>query len=127
MLKMHSFLQFLFYNNPELKAYPNVDFIQPAKEEIVSQDNAIIDDLVKKKFYKKALGTYKQLSKYNKEDGSDISAYKLFLKNLEMSREVYNDVSSSDVYREFVKAKDINNVIRVLTFEKKFMDEKFYY
>ena len=49
MLKMHSFLQFLFYNNPELKAYPNVDFIQPAKEEIVSQDNAIIEDLVKKK------------------------------------------------------------------------------
>ena len=81
-------------------------------------------DLVKKKFYKKALGTYKQLSKYNKEDGSDISAYKLFLKNLGMSREVYNDVSSSDVYREFVKAKDINNVIRVLNFEKKFMDEK---
>ena len=81
-------------------------------------------DFVKKKFYKKALGTYKQLSKYNKEDGSDISAYKLFLKNLEMSREVYNDVSSSDVYREFVKAKDINNVIRVLNFEKKFMDEK---
>ncbi len=81
-------------------------------------------DLVKKKFYKKALGTYKQLSKYNKEDGSDISAYKLFLKNLEMSREAYNDVSSSDVYREFVKAKDINNVIRVLNFEKKFMDEK---
>jgi tetratricopeptide (TPR) repeat protein len=81
-------------------------------------------DLVKKKFYKKALDTYKKLSKYNKEDGSDISAYKLFLKNLEMSREVYNDVSSSDIYREFVKAKDINNVIRVLSFEKKFMDEK---
>ena len=49
MIKMHSFLQFLFYNNPELKAYPNVDFIQPAKEEIVSQDNYIIEDLVKKK------------------------------------------------------------------------------
>ena len=81
-------------------------------------------DLVKKKFYKRALSTYKKLSKYNKEDGSDISAYKLFLKNLEMTREVYNDVSTSDIYKEFVKTKDINNVIRVLNFEKKFIDEK---
>ena len=81
-------------------------------------------DLVKKKFYKKALKTYKQLSKYNKEDGSDISAYKLFLKNLEMSRKLYDNTTTSDIYKEFVKPKDINNVIRVLTFEKKFMDEK---
>ena len=81
-------------------------------------------DLVKKKFYKNALKTYKKLSKYNKEDGSDISAYKLFLKNLEMSREIYDRTSTSDIHREFVKVKDINNVIRVLTFEKKYMDEK---
>ena len=81
-------------------------------------------DLVKKKFYKNALKTYKKLSKYNNEDGSDISAYKLFLKNLEMSRELYDHTSTSDIHREFVKPKDINNVIRVLTFEKKFMDEK---
>ena len=81
-------------------------------------------DLVKKKFYKNALKTYKKLSKYNNEDGSDISAYKLFLKNLEMSRELYDNTTTSDIYKEFVKPKDINNVIRVLTFEKKFMDEK---
>ena len=81
-------------------------------------------DLAKKKFYKNALKTYKKLSVYNKEDGSDISAYKLFLKNLEMSREVYDEVSTSDIYKEFVKLKDINNVIRVLSFEKKFLDEK---
>ena len=81
-------------------------------------------DLVKKKFYKNALKTYKKLSKYNNEDGSDISAYKLFLKNLEMSRELYDNTTTSDIYKEFVKPKDINNVIRVLSFEKKFMDEK---
>ena len=81
-------------------------------------------DLVKKKFYKNALKTYKKLSVYNKEDGSDISAYKLFLKNLEMTREVYDETSTSDIHKEFVKVKDINNVIRVLNFEKKFLDEK---
>ena len=39
-------------------------------------------------------------------------------------REVYDHVSTSDIYKEFIKLKDINNVIRVLTFEKKFLDEK---
>ena len=81
-------------------------------------------DLVKKKFYKKALVTYKKLSKYDTGDDSDIAAYKLFLKNLKLSRDVYDGVSTSDVYKEFIKLKDINNVIRVLTFEKKFLDEK---
>jgi len=47
-----------------------------------------------------------------------------FLKNLQMSREIYDRTSTSDIHREFVKVKDINNVIRVLTFEKKYMDEK---
>ena len=49
MLNMHSFQQFIFYNNPELKAYPRVDFVKPSKDEISSQDNNIIDDLIKKK------------------------------------------------------------------------------
>ena len=49
MLKMHSFQQFIFYNNPELKAFPKIDFVKPNKEEISSQDNNIIDDLIKKK------------------------------------------------------------------------------
>ena len=92
------------------------------KDENFEYDESI--DLVRKKFYKKALKTYKQLAKYDKRDDSDYEAYKLFLKNLEMMREVYDHVSTSDIYKEFIKLKDINNVIRVLTFEKKFMDEK---
>ena len=49
MLSLYSFQQFIFYNNPELKAYPKIDFVKPKKEEISSQDNNIIDDLIKKK------------------------------------------------------------------------------
>ena len=41
-----------------------------------------------------------------------------------MTREVYDNVTTSDIYNEFVKMKDINNVVRVLTFEKKFLDSK---
>ena len=49
MLSIYSLQQFIFYNNPELKAFPKVDFVKPGKEEISSQDNNIIDDLIKKK------------------------------------------------------------------------------
>ena len=49
MLKLHSFQQFIFYNNPELKAFAKVNFIKSVKEEIISEDNNIIKDLIKKK------------------------------------------------------------------------------
>ena len=64
------------------------------------------------------------MAQYDKGDDSDIEAYKLFLRNLEITREAYDYVSTSDIYKEFIKLKDINNVIRVLTFEKKFLDDK---
>ena len=81
-------------------------------------------DLNKKKFYKKALKTYKKLSLLKKEDGSDLSAYKLFLKNLEMMREGYDHVTTSDIYKEFVNLKDINNIKRIIYLEKNFLDQK---
>ena len=46
---IHSFQQFIFYNNPELKAFAKVNFIKSVKEEIISEDNNIIMDLLKKK------------------------------------------------------------------------------
>ena len=49
MLKLHSFQQFIFYNNPELKAFPKVDFIKSGKEEINTEDKNIIKDLIQKK------------------------------------------------------------------------------
>ena len=81
-------------------------------------------DLNKKKFYKKALKVYKKLSILKKEDGSDLSAYKLFLKNLELMRENYNSVTTSDIHKEFFYLKDIYNVKRVLDLEKQFLDNK---
>ena len=81
-------------------------------------------DLAKKKFYKDALKTYKKLSTVKKGDSSDFSAYKLFLQNLEMIRDNYAPITASDIHRQFFKTKDIDNVKRVLDFEKKFIDEK---
>ena len=81
-------------------------------------------DLNKKKFYKNALKFYKKVSILNKEDGSDLSAYKLFLKNIEIMRANYNYITTSDIHKEFVNIKDIYNVKRVLDLEKKFLDNK---
>ena len=81
-------------------------------------------DLTAKNFYKDALSTYKKISVLKRGDGSDISAYKLFLQNLELVRGTYDYITSSNVHQEFVNLKDINNVIRVYEFEKKFLDEK---
>ena len=49
MLKLHSFQLFILYNNPELKSYPKIDFINVNKDEINSQDYDTIDNLIKKK------------------------------------------------------------------------------
>ena len=81
-------------------------------------------DLVKKKFYKNALETYKKISKLKNEDGSDLSAYNLFLKNLEYIRGNYQPITATHIYNQFVNLKDIENVKRVLYLEKKVLDEK---
>ena len=94
----------------------------PYKDKGYDLDDTI--DLSEKEFYKEALTTYKKLSILKKGDGSDLSAYKLFLKNLELVRGTYDHITTSDIHKEFLNSKDINNVIRVLRFEKKFLDEK---
>ena len=81
-------------------------------------------NLVEDKFYEDALDAYKDFSKKAKEDGSDLSAYKFLLQNLEYNREDYNHVTTSHIYQEFYQKRDIDNVKRVLNFEKDFLDDK---
>ena len=64
------------------------------------------------------------MSLLQKEDGSDLSAYKLFLRNLEMNRKEYEPLTTSDIYKEFVHLKDVNNVRRVLELETRIFDQK---
>ena len=83
-----------------------------------------IIELVDNKFYENALETYKKISELKKQDGSDLSAYKLFLKNLELVRGTYDHISTKYITEQFINSKDIDNVKRVLYLEKKFLDEK---
>ena len=81
-------------------------------------------NLASDKFYEDALDAYKDFSKKAREDGSDLSAYKFFLRNLEYNREDYNLISTSNIYQEFYQKRDIDNVKRVLSFEKNLLDIK---
>ena len=81
-------------------------------------------DLNKKDFYKDALETYKSLSIDKKEDGSDLSAYNLFLKYLEEKRERFNPITRNEIDKAFYNYKDIRNVVRILDLEKNFLDKK---
>ena len=83
-----------------------------------------IIELVDNKFYENALEAYKIISKLKKQDGSDLSAYKLFLKNLELVRGTYDHITNKYITEQFINSKDIENVKRVLYLEKKFLDEK---
>jgi hypothetical protein len=83
-----------------------------------------IIELVDNKFYENALEAYKEISKLKKQDGSDLSAYKLFLKNLELVRGTYDHITNKYITEQFINSKDIENVKRVLYLEKKFLDEK---
>ena len=106
-----------------------IPMISPMMHQSISDKDKGYDlddtiDLVKKKFYKDALETYKKISKLKKEDGSDLSAYNLFLKNLEYVRSNYEPITTTHIYEQFVNLKDIENVKRVLYLEKKVLDEK---
>jgi len=86
-----------------------------------------LDDIIEladNKFYENALETYKEISKLKKQDGSDLSAYKLFLKNLELVRGTYDHITSKYITEQFINSKDIENVKRVLYLEKNFLDGK---
>lgn len=105
---------------------PMISFKMRKELDITNEDFEVSEsiDLAKKKFFKKALKTYKKLSLLQKEDGSDLSAYKLFLQNLETNRKDYESVTTSDIYKEFVHLKDVNNVRRVLELETRIFDQK---
>jgi hypothetical protein len=105
---------------------PIISFQMRKNMRITNEDFDVSEsiDLAQKKFFKKALKTYKKLSLLKKEDGSDLSAYKLFLRNLEMNRKDYGSVTTSDIYKEFVHLKDVNNVRRVLELETRIFDQK---
>lgn len=81
-------------------------------------------DLVHEKFYEEAMPTYMDFSKKIKEDGSPLSALRIFMGNLKALRKKYDEVTTSQLHKTFFTLKDVENVKRILNTEMRFYDEK---
>ena len=81
-------------------------------------------DLAHEKFYEEAMPTYMEFSKKIKEDGSALSALRIFMGNLKALRKKYDEVTTSQLHKSFFTLKDVENVKRILNTEMRFYDEK---
>ena len=77
-----------------------------------------------KNFFKNSLNIYKEIAKIIKNDNSDLSAYKVFLENLEDVRQNYDYIKNSDIYEAFYKQKDIDNAKRIIKGEVSLIDKR---
>ena len=98
-------------------------FLKSRNLNIFLANNEMLD-MTEKKYYEKAVDSYKEISKLVKEDGSKISALNLFLENIKSIRNEYDKVTYKDLNKYFFKLEYINNVKSVLDTEKNFLDKK---
>ena len=98
-------------------------FLKSRNLNIFLANNEMLD-MTEKKYYEKAIDSYKEISKLVKEDGSKISALNLFLENIKTIRNEYDKVTYKDLNDYFFKLEYVNNVKSVLDTEKNFLDKK---
>ena len=81
-------------------------------------------DIGKNNFYVKNIEKYKEISLKLKGDGTELSAYKLILENLETLKEYNSLINSSSVYKVFYMKKDIDNILRLFKSDIKYLKQK---
>ena len=81
-------------------------------------------DLATQKFYEDAMPFYMEFSKKIKEDGSTLSALNIFKDNLVAMRNKYDEITTTQIHKTFFTLKDIENIKRIISVEKRFYDEK---
>jgi hypothetical protein len=80
-------------------------------------------EISKDNFYTKYIEKYKKISLELEGDGTELSAYKLILENLETIKEHNNSIKSS-VYKIFYMKKDIDNILRLFKSDNKYLTKK---
>ena len=86
--------------------------------------NAERINLAHEKFYEEAMPAYMKFSRDLKEDGSALSALRLFKGNLVALRGNYDRVTTSDIHKYFFTMQDIQSIKRIISTEKRFYDDK---
>ena len=100
-----------------------VNFLRMKNLDVMMASGEVVD-LSLDKYYETILPTYMELSKLLKEDGSKVSALRLFLENLQSIRGSYDKVTISELYKHFFTTKYVKNIRSVLDTEKFYLNKK---
>ena len=100
-----------------------VSFLKEKKLDPLMATNEIVE-LTGRKFFEEALQTYQEISLSLKEDGSIVSALRLFFENMKLVRKEYDTVTPSVLYKTFFQTKYVKNIKSILDTEKRYLDKK---
>ena len=100
-----------------------VSFLKEKKLDPLMATNEIVE-LTGRKFFEEALQTYQEISLSLKEDGSIVSALRLFFENMKLVRKEYDTITPSVLYKTFFQTKHVKNIKSILDTEKRYLDKK---
>ena len=102
----------------------SVNFLKIKNLDPMMAANGDIVDISLQNYYEEIIPIYMDLSKLLKEDGSKVSALRLFLENLLSIRDQYDKVTVSELFKHFYTPKYVNNIRSVLNTEKLYLNKK---
>ena len=102
----------------------SVNFLKIKNLDPLMAANGDIVDISLQNYYEEIIPIYMDLSKLLKEDGSKVSALRLFLENLLSIRDQYDKVTVSELFKYFYTPKYVNNIRSVLSTEKLYLNKK---
>ena len=117
-------------NDDKLSSY-RVPILNPAllynynkSKDNLNQNYNDYMDIAKDNFYNKYIEAYKNLSLDLGGDGSQLSAYKLILENLETLKLLNTEINISSIYKAFYQQKDIESILRIIRSDHKYLTER---
>lgn len=117
-------------NDDKLSSY-RVPILNPAllynynkSKDNLNQNYKDYMDIAKDNFYNKYIEVYKNLSLDLGGDGSQLSAYKLILENLETLKLLNTEINISSIYKVFYQQKDIESILRIIRSDHKYLTER---
>ena len=117
-------------NDDKLSSY-RVPILNPAllynynkSKDNLNQNYNDYMDIAKDNFYNKYIEAYKNLSLDLGGDGSQLSAYKLILENLETLKLLNTEINISSIYKVFYQQKDIESILRIIRSDHKYLTER---
>ena len=102
----------------------SVNFLKIKNLDPMMAANGDIVDISLQNYYEEIIPIYMDLSKLLKEDGSKVSALRLFQENLLSIRDQYDKVTVSELFKYFYTPKYVNNIRSVLSTEKLYLNKK---